>query len=32
MQIRPTVYTVGLIIYSFIALFCVYKEFGTDSQ
>jgi membrane-anchored glycerophosphoryl diester phosphodiesterase (GDPDase) len=32
MQIRPTAFTIGLIIYSFIALFFVYTEFGIDSQ
>jgi len=32
MQIRPTAFTIGLIIYSFIALFLVYTEFGIDSQ
>ena len=31
MQIRPTALTFGLIIYSFIALFYVYTEFGIDS-
>ena len=31
MQIRPTAFTIGLIIYSFIALFLVYTEFGIDS-
>ena len=31
MQIRPTAFTIGLIIYSFIALFFVYTEFGIDS-
>ncbi len=31
MQIRPTAFTIGLIIYSFIALFCVYTESGIDS-
>ena len=31
MQIRPTAFTIGLIIYSFIALFAVYTEFGIDS-
>ena len=32
MQIRPTAFTIGLIIYSFIALFFVYTEFGIDSN
>ena len=32
MQIRPTAFTIGLIIYSFIALFFVYTEFGIDSS
>jgi len=32
MQIRPTAFTIGLIIYSFIALFFVYTEFGIDSK
>ena len=32
MQIRPTAFTIGLIIYSFIALFFVYTEFGIDSM
>ena len=32
MQIRPTALTIGLIIYSFIALFAVYTEFGIDSS
>ena len=32
MQIRPTAFTIGLIIYSFIALFFVYTEFGIDSH
>ena len=32
MQIRPTALTFGLIIYSFIALFYVYTEFGIDSD
>ena len=32
MQIRPTAFTIGLIIYSFMALFLVYTEFGIDSQ
>ena len=32
MQIRPTAFTIGLIIYSFIALFLVYTEFGIDSK
>ena len=31
MQIRPTAITIGLIIYSFVALFYVYTEFGIDS-
>ena len=31
MQIRPTAFTISLIIYSFIALFLVYTEFGIDS-
>ena len=31
MLIRPTAFTIGLIIYSFIALFFVYTEFGIDS-
>ena len=31
MQIRPTAFTIGLIIYSFMALFLVYTEFGIDS-
>ena len=31
MQIRPTAFTIGLIISSFIALFFVYTEFGIDS-
>ena len=31
MQIRPTAFTIGLIIHSFIALFFVYTEFGIDS-
>ena len=31
MHIRPTAFTIGLIIYSFIALFFVYTEFGIDS-
>ena len=31
MQIRPTAFSIGLIIYSFIALFAVYTEFGIDS-
>ena len=29
---RPTAFTIGLIIYSFIALFAVYTEFGIDSN
>lgn len=32
MQIRPTAFTFGLIIYSFISLFLVYTEFGIDSK
>ena len=32
MQIRPTAFIIGLIIYSFIALFAVYTEFGIDSK
>ena len=32
MLIRPTAFTIGLIIYSFITLFVVYTEFGIDSQ
>ena len=32
MLIRPTAFTIGLIIYSFIALFFVYTEFGIDSR
>ena len=32
MQIRPTAFSIGLIIYSFIALFAVYTEFGIDSS
>ena len=32
MQIRPTAFTIGLIIYFSIALFCVYTEFGIDSS
>ena len=32
MQIRPTAFTIGLIIYSFITLFAVYTEFGIDSE
>ena len=32
MQIRPTAFTIGLIIYSFITLFAVYTEFGIDSK
>ena len=31
MQIRPAAFTIGLIIYFFIALFLVYTEFGIDS-
>ena len=31
MQIRPTAFTIGLIIHFSIALFCVYTEFGIDS-
>ena len=31
MQIRPTAFTIGLIIYFSIALFLVYTEFGIDS-
>ena len=31
MLIRPTAFTIGLIIYSFITLFVVYTEFGIDS-
>ena len=31
MQIKPTAFTIGLIMYSFIALFFVYTEFGIDS-
>lgn len=31
MQIRPTAFTIGLIIHPSIALFCVYTEFGIDS-
>lgn len=30
MQIRPTIFTIGLIIHSFITLFFVYTEFGVD--
>ena len=30
MQIRPTAFTIGLIIHFSIALFCVYTEFGID--
>ena len=32
MQIRPTAFTIGLIIHHSIALFCVYTEFGIDSR
>lgn len=32
MQIRPTAFTIGLIIHFSIALFCVYTEFGIDSK
>jgi len=32
MQIRPTAFTIGLIIHFSIALFCVYTEFGVDSN
>ena len=32
MQIRPTAFTIGLIIYFSIALFFVYTEFGIDSR
>ena len=32
MQIRPTAFTIGLIIHPSIALFCVYTEFGVDSD
>lgn len=32
MQIRPTAFTIGLIIHFSIALFCVYTEFGIDSN
>ena len=32
MQIRPTAFTIGLIIHPSIALFCVYTEFGIDSN
>ena len=32
MQIRPTAFTIGLIIHFSIALFCVYTEFGIDSR
>ena len=32
MQIRPTAFTIGLIIHPSIALFCVYTEFGIDSK
>ena len=31
MQIRPTAFTIGLIIHPSIALFYVYTEFGIDS-
>ena len=31
MQIRPTAFTIGLIIHSFITLFFVYTEFGIGS-
>ena len=31
MQIRPTAFTIGLIIHFSIALFSVYTEFGIDS-
>ena len=31
MQIRPTAFSIGLIICSFIPLFLVYTEFGIDS-
>ena len=31
MQIRPTAFTIGLIIHFSIALFYVYTEFGIDS-
>ena len=32
MQIRPTAFTIGLIIHPSIALFSVYTEFGIDSN
>ena len=32
MQIRPTAFTIGLIIHPSIALFGVYTEFGIDSM
>ena len=32
MQIRPTAFTIGLIIHPSIALFSVYTEFGIDSS
>ena len=32
MQIRPTAFTIGLIIHFSIALFCVYTELGIDSN
>jgi len=32
MQIRPTAFTIGLIIHFSIALFSVYTEFGIDSN
>ena len=32
MQIRPTAFTIGLIIHFSIALFSVYTEFGIDSH
>lgn len=32
MQIRPTAFTIGLIIHSFITLFFVYTEFGIGSR
>jgi len=32
MQIRPTAFTIGLIIHPSIALFSVYTEFGIDSK
>ena len=31
MQIRPTDFTIGLIIHFSIALFCTYTELGIDS-